>query len=69
MTLTLGFQAGTISLEVRNGAPTAAPALAATYGGGYGLQGMRERVLLLGGTLSAEPDGANGWVVTAALPL
>ena len=65
--ITLRFRAGTVALCVRNGAPTAAPAIAAGYGGGYGLQGMRERVLLLGGTLSAEPD-QGGWVVEASLP-
>jgi signal transduction histidine kinase len=43
-----------------------APALAAT-GGGYGLQGMRERAQLLGGTLDAgQADG--GWRVELRLP-
>jgi len=36
--------------------------------GGYGLTGMRERLLLLDGTLEAGPDG-NRWTVTARLPL
>jgi signal transduction histidine kinase len=39
----------------------------ATVDGGYGLTGMRERLLLVGGTLTAGPaDG--GWVVTARVP-
>jgi signal transduction histidine kinase len=39
----------------------------ATSGGGYGLQGMRERAQLLGGTLSAgSVDG--GWRVELRLP-
>ncbi|MGW4465198.1 sensor histidine kinase [Micromonospora sp. NPDC004704] len=40
-----------------------------TYGGGYGLVGMRERVQLLGGRFSAgeAPDG--GWQVVADVPL
>ncbi len=42
------------------------PPLAAT-GGGYGLQGMRERAALLGGTLSAGTDG-DGWRVELRLP-
>lgn len=38
-------------------------------GGGYGLTGMRERIALAGGTLSAEPgrDGRD-WRVTAEIP-
>jgi signal transduction histidine kinase len=36
-------------------------------GGGHGLTGMRERVEVLGGTLSAGPDG-QGWRVATVLP-
>jgi len=43
-----------------------AEALGAT-GGGYGLQGMRERAALLGGTLDAGADG-EGWRVELRLP-
>jgi signal transduction histidine kinase len=45
---------------------TTQPALA-TVNGGYGLTGMRERLLLLEGTLSAGPHGAD-WVVEARVP-
>ncbi|MGR6317438.1 histidine kinase [Micromonospora soli] len=37
-------------------------------GGGRGLDGMRERVLLLGGRLAAGPDG-DRWRVRASLPV
>ena len=37
-------------------------------GTGFGLRGMRERVALLGGTLSAGPGHAGGWIVEATLP-
>jgi signal transduction histidine kinase len=37
-------------------------------GGGTGLEGMRQRVAGLGGTVSAGPD-ADGWLVEATLPL
>lgn len=37
-------------------------------GGGHGLRGMRERVGLLAGTLTAGPDPAGGWTVAALLP-
>jgi signal transduction histidine kinase len=39
----------------------------ADTGGGYGLQGMRERAALLGGTLDAGSDG-EGWRVELRLP-
>jgi signal transduction histidine kinase len=39
----------------------------ATVNGGYGLTGMRERLLLLDGTLSAGPRG-DDWVVEARVP-
>jgi signal transduction histidine kinase len=39
----------------------------ATVNGGYGLAGMRERLLLVDGTLSAGPHGSD-WVVVAEVP-
>ena len=38
-----------------------------TVNGGYGLAGMRERLLLIDGSLDAGPDSGN-WVVTAQVP-
>jgi signal transduction histidine kinase len=38
-----------------------------TVDGGYGLAGMRERLLLVGGTLSAGQDGSD-WTVVARIP-
>jgi signal transduction histidine kinase len=35
---------------------------------GYGLVGMAERAMLLGGTLQAGPSPDGGWTVTAVLP-
>lgn len=48
------------------GGPVIASSLAGT-GGGYGVEGMRERARGLGGTLTAGPDG-EGWRVELRLP-
>ena len=50
-----------------NGTAQAPSPLAAT-GGGYGVQGMRERAQALGGTLTAGPRG-NGWRVELHVPV
>ena len=47
-----------LRLTVRN-AGTAVPG-----GQGFGLEGMRERLALVGGRLDAGPDG-DGWLVVA----
>jgi len=47
--------------------PIQAPGGLSNSGGGYGLQGMRERAALLGGTLDAGAAG-DGWRVELRLP-
>lgn len=37
--------------------------------GGFGLRGIAERTTHIGGTLSAGPDGAGGWRLTATIPV
>ena len=49
------------------GHESSAPGLLHASGGGYGLRGMRERALTLGGTLSAGPS-SSGWRVELRLP-
>ena len=46
-----------------------APATATASGHGQGIAGMRERVALLGGALSAGPSPDGGFIVSAVLPL
>jgi signal transduction histidine kinase len=49
--------------------PGAMNGLVPDGGSGHGLAGMRERVALLGGTLSAGPSPDGGFIVSAVLPL
>ncbi|MGH3859499.1 sensor histidine kinase, partial [Actinokineospora sp.] len=54
-----------VTVEVRNG-PGGVPRLAGT---GSGLVGLRERVRLVAGGLTAGPTADGGFVVTAVMPL
>ena len=59
-----------LRLDIVNGPPTTGgdtPREAARPG--HGIAGMRERVALLGGSLSVEPNILGGFVVSAVLPL
>ncbi|MFG2053184.1 sensor histidine kinase [Micromonospora sp. NPDC048930] len=58
---------GALLLEVLDSGPVRRrPALPAS---GYGLNGMRERVGLLGGTLTAAATDSGGWRLRARLPI
>ena len=67
----VGCDAGTVTLQVTNGPgiPAGPRADGGGRGPGHGLTGMRERVQLLGGSLSAQPAPGGGFVVSAVLPL
>jgi signal transduction histidine kinase len=69
VTLCLAYGPGATRLTVANGAcPHGyAPSPLSGTGAGAGLRGMRERIELLGGNVSAEPD-ERGWTVRAAVP-
>ena len=62
-------EAGAVLLRVANGPGGAAGPPRSEQGPGHGLTGMRERVALLGGSLSAGPAPDGGFVVSAVLPL
>jgi signal transduction histidine kinase len=61
--------AGAVTLRVTNGPGGPAGQRGDGHGPGHGLTGMRERVELLGGSLSAGPAPGGGFVVSAVLPL
>jgi signal transduction histidine kinase len=82
VSVSVGQDAGAVLLRVANGPGTpggpagnghapAGPALPPGngHGPGQGLAGMRERVALLGGSLSVGPAPDGGYVVSAVLPL
>ena len=73
VTVNLEYAPGQVTLTVCNPARSTGPGVVADRGedrsgSGYGLAGMRERLQLAGGTLSAGPDGGQ-WIVRAQVPL
>ena len=81
VTVSVGHDAGAVQLRVANGPSATRPGRERGpndghgngngngQGNGHGLTGMRERVVLLGGSLSAGPTATGGFVVSAVLPL
>jgi signal transduction histidine kinase len=73
VTVSLDHDARAVQLWVANGpgAPATGPGRerGQGHGQGHGLTGMRERVTLLGGSLSAGPTPAGGFMVSVELPL
>ena len=69
VTVSVGRDAGAVLLRVANGPGGPAGPSGSEHGPGHGLTGMRERVALLGGSLSAGPEPDGGFVVSAVLPL
>ena len=69
VTVSVGRDAGAVLLRVANGPGGPAGPSGSEHGPGHGLTGMRERVALLGGSLSADPAPDGGFVVSAVLPL
>jgi signal transduction histidine kinase len=69
VTVSVTHDSGAVLLRVANG--PGGPAGPSRNGRrpGHGLTGMRERVALLGGSLSAGPAPEGGFVVSAVLPL
>ena len=69
ITVSVDHDAGAVLLRVANGPGSSAGPSPGEHGPGHGLTGMRERVALLGGSLSAGPAPDGGFVVSVVLPL
>jgi signal transduction histidine kinase len=69
VTVSVDHDSGAVLLRVANGPGGSADPSENEHGPGHGLAGMRERVALLGGSLSAGPLPDGGFVVSAVLPL
>ena len=69
VTVSVGQDDGAVRLRVANGPGGPAGPPGGEYRPGHGLTGMRERVALLGGSLSAGPAPGGGFVVYAVLPV
>ncbi|MFI0349885.1 sensor histidine kinase [Actinomadura sp. 9N407] len=64
--LRIGVRGERLEVEMSN--PQGARA-AGHHSGGRGLGGVRERVIVLGGTMTAGPDGEGRWRLDVTLPL
>jgi signal transduction histidine kinase len=69
VTVSVDQDSSAVLLRVANGPGVTLERSRTRRGPGHGLTGMRERVALLGGTLSADPAPDGGFVVSAVLPL
>jgi signal transduction histidine kinase len=63
----VSFSGSSISLSVQNATTSLQERPLSATGAGYGLQGIEERVLLLGGQVDAGP-APGGWRVLAKVP-
>ena len=69
VTVTVDHDSDTVRLRVANSPGTPGPPSPEGQRSGHGLTGMRERVVLLGGSLTAGPAPGGGFAVSAVLPL
>ncbi|MCM2427150.1 sensor histidine kinase [Streptomyces sp. RKAG337] len=63
----IGYVLGGLGLRVVNGPATGE--VRPSHGAGHGVLGMRERVSMLGGEMTAEPTAEGGYEVTAFIPV
>ena len=64
----VGYRPDSLQLVITNGPSPNTDEAPQINGAGHGLIGMRERAVLFGGTLDAQPTADHGWQVSATLP-
>ncbi|MGW1877810.1 sensor histidine kinase [Streptomyces sp. NPDC001975] len=64
----IGYVIGGLGLRVVNGPPPRPALLKPSPGAGHGITGMRERVSMLNGEMTAAPTAEGGYEVTVFLP-
>lgn len=64
----IGYVLGGLGLRVVNGPPPAPSLVKPSPGAGHGITGMRERVTMLDGEMTAGPTDEGGYEVTVFLP-
>ncbi|WP_405558311.1 sensor histidine kinase [Streptomyces sp. NBC_01171] len=65
----IGYVLGGLGLRVVNGAPPAPSLIKPSPGAGHGITGMRERVSMLNGEMTAGPTAEDGYEVAVFLPV
>ncbi|MEV7238026.1 histidine kinase [Streptomyces sp. NPDC051020] len=63
----IGYVLGGLGLRVVNGPPTGP--VKPSQGAGHGITGMRERVAMLNGEMTAEPAADGGYEISAFIPV
>jgi signal transduction histidine kinase len=65
----VGYVLGGLGLRIVNGAPPNPTLIKPSPGAGHGITGMRERVTMLNGEMTAEATNEGGYEVTVFLPV
>ncbi|MGX4691238.1 sensor histidine kinase [Streptomyces sp. JNUCC 63] len=65
----IGYVLGGLALRIVNGPPPKPSLMKPSPGSGHGITGMRERVSMLGGEMTAGPDDGGGYEVAVFLPV
>jgi signal transduction histidine kinase len=65
----IGYVLGGLGLRVVNGPPPNPALVKPSPGAGHGITGMRERVTMLNGEMTADPTQEGGYEVAVFLPV
>jgi signal transduction histidine kinase len=68
ISVTVQARSPDLSITIQNGPPTAPRSGLEHAGGDFGVAGLRDRLLGVGGSLQTGPTAGGGWQLTAQLP-